>query len=160
MFGFTESESKIIVFLVVTLMIGMFVKFIKDVNNNQNLLQFDYNTQDSMFYRGTVFNETEEKSEKNIEKGVDSKRELLDFNGAKLAENYHKKPALTVEMININVATVDELCLLPGIGSKTAAAIVKFRNVNGRFKSADDLMDVKGIGKSKFEKIKKHIVVQ
>lgn len=41
--------------------------------------------------------------------------------------------------ININNATVEDLELIPGIGKKTAHAIVEYRKVNGMFKSLDDI---------------------
>lgn len=48
--------------------------------------------------------------------------------------------------VNINTATVEELTALPGIGEKKAQAIVKYRKKHGRFSSASDLTNVKGIG--------------
>ncbi|WP_456434257.1 ComEA family DNA-binding protein [Thermosulfuriphilus sp.] len=61
---------------------------------------------------------------------------------------------------NINKATVSELDLLPGIGPKTAQAIVDYRQVHGPFKSVDDLLKVKGIGAKKLEKIRPLISVE
>lgn len=51
--------------------------------------------------------------------------------------------------VNVNSATVAELTRLPGIGPKTAEAIVLDRNDRGPFKTLDDLTRVKGIGKGK-----------
>jgi len=61
--------------------------------------------------------------------------------------------------ININRATVDELCRLPGIGAKTAEAIVNFRQ-QSRFLRPEDLMKVKGIGRKTFERIRSLIIVE
>ncbi|MBM9519459.1 helix-hairpin-helix domain-containing protein [Desulforhopalus vacuolatus] len=55
--------------------------------------------------------------------------------------------------ISLNSATVDELTAVPGIGPKTAQAIVKYRKDNGNFKSVDDLEKVKGIGEKKLKKM-------
>lgn len=41
--------------------------------------------------------------------------------------------------ININNATVEDLELIPGIGEKTARAIVEYRKMNGMFNSLDDV---------------------
>ena len=50
--------------------------------------------------------------------------------------------------VNINTASAHQLMAsLKGIGSKKAAAIVKYRKKNGKFTSIDDLLKVKGIGK-------------
>ena len=48
---------------------------------------------------------------------------------------------------------------LPGIGEKTALAIIEYRN-NKKFNSIEEIMNVKGIGPKKFEKIKNNITVQ
>ncbi len=57
---------------------------------------------------------------------------------------------LDVELININTADVDTLCTLPCVGEKTAQEIVRYREQNGDFESAEELMKVKGIGKSEY----------
>jgi competence protein ComEA len=62
-------------------------------------------------------------------------------------------------MININTATLEELVLLPGIGEKTAAAIIEYRNNFGLFKSIEGLKNVKGIGDKKFEAVKDKISI-
>jgi competence protein ComEA len=59
--------------------------------------------------------------------------------------------------VNINTADVEELATIPGIGPKTAEAIVAYRNDNGQFKKVDDLIDVKGIGEKKLEQIRPYV---
>ena len=61
--------------------------------------------------------------------------------------------------INLNLATVDQLETLPGIGRKTAERIVEHRTKNGAFKKVEELMNVKGIGEKSFLKLKPMIVV-
>lgn len=61
--------------------------------------------------------------------------------------------------VNINSATVEQLCELPGIGNATASAIVEDRESNGPFASPEDLMRVSGIGEKKFAKLKDAICV-
>jgi competence protein ComEA len=55
--------------------------------------------------------------------------------------------------IDINTATAPVLEELPGIGPSTAAAIIAHRENVGRFTSTSDLLDVPGIGSSKFAAI-------
>ncbi len=55
--------------------------------------------------------------------------------------------------VNINSASVEELSTLPGIGQGTAEKIVKYRK-DHKFKTTAELMEVKGIGEKKYEKIK------
>jgi|AAFX01.1.fsa_nt_gi competence protein ComEA len=62
--------------------------------------------------------------------------------------------------VNVNTAdakTISEA--LSGIGLKKAEAIVKYRTEKGSFKTADDLNNVKGIGKKTIEKNKKDILL-
>ncbi len=59
-----------------------------------------------------------------------------------------------VENLDINSADKDLLVQLPGIGPKTADAILKYRKANGEFKSVDDLTNVRGIGAKKLLKLK------
>ena len=57
-------------------------------------------------------------------------------------------------MVNINTAGVSDLSMLPGIGNKTAEKIISYRQTNGSFKTKEEIMNVSGIGESKYEKIK------
>lgn len=58
-----------------------------------------------------------------------------------------------LEKVNINTASFDELCNLPGVGPATANAIIDYRTANGPFESVEQLIDVKGIGYKKFEEL-------
>jgi len=63
------------------------------------------------------------------------------------------------EKININTATVEQFQNLPGIGSSIAQEIINYRHEHGPFQKVEDIMQVKGIGEKKFEKIKDLITV-
>lgn len=56
--------------------------------------------------------------------------------------------------ININKASEEELQELPGIGPAYAARIVQWRKENGSFKSFEQLLEIRGIGKKRLENIK------
>lgn len=49
--------------------------------------------------------------------------------------------------VNINKASAKALEVLPLIGPKRAARIIKFRRVNGYFRTVEELDLVPGIGK-------------
>ena len=68
------------------------------------------------------------------------------------------KPAVT-GTVNINTASAAELEALPGIGAKTAARIVEYRQKNGPFKKIEELMNVRGVGEKNFLKLKSQITV-
>ena len=61
--------------------------------------------------------------------------------------------------ININTASKEELKTLDGVGKKAADRIIEYRE-NKPFEKIEDLMNVKGIGKKKFEKNKDLITVK
>jgi len=58
--------------------------------------------------------------------------------------------------VDINTASVKELCSLKGIGSKKAETIVSFRKEHC-FKTVDELRKVKGIGKKTVEKNRQNL---
>ena len=56
--------------------------------------------------------------------------------------------------LDLNQATLQQLDALPGIGPATAQAILDYRAQHGRFRSVDDLQNVRGIGDAKLEQIR------
>ncbi len=68
-----------------------------------------------------------------------------------------KKPPL--KPVNINTAASEELQQVPGIGPATAEKILLMRKSYGAFKSVDDLLAIKGLGKKRLEKMRKYLTV-
>jgi len=67
-------------------------------------------------------------------------------------------PAISEKVkISINTASLEELDLLPGIGPVMAQRIIDYRNTYGLFQKLEDLMNVKGIGQTIFDKLKEFI---
>ena len=62
-------------------------------------------------------------------------------------------------MVNLNTASAVELEQLPGVGPKTAARILEYRQKNGPFKKIEELMNVQGIGEKAFLKIRTQLTV-
>ena len=64
------------------------------------------------------------------------------------------------QKIDINTASADELMQLKGIGEKKAAIIIEFRETNGPFELPEDIQKVPGIGPKTFETNKDRIAVK
>lgn len=62
-------------------------------------------------------------------------------------------------VVNLNTASAGELEQLPGVGPKTAARILEYRQKKGPFKKIEELMNVQGIGEKAFLKIRTQITV-
>lgn len=75
-----------------------------------------------------------------------------------ISNNNERDLDLDNNKVNINVATKEELMGLSGIGASTADKIIKYREKNA-FTYIEDIMDVPGIGESKFNNIKDSISV-
>jgi competence protein ComEA len=63
--------------------------------------------------------------------------------------------------VNINKASADEIsAALSGVGPSKAQAIVAYREQNGMFKNAGDIVQVKGIGSATYEQNKADIKIK
>jgi competence protein ComEA len=60
-------------------------------------------------------------------------------------------------VVNINTADAKQLSLLPRIGLAVAQRVVDYRKENGPFKSADELMLVRGIGEKLYAQLKPYV---
>ena len=57
----------------------------------------------------------------------------------------------------MNIASPEELQILPGIGESRAQAIVAERDERGGFKSVDELVEVKGIGEAMLVRLRPYV---
>lgn len=68
--------------------------------------------------------------------------------------------ATVARLINLNTASGPELELLPGIGPALAARILEYRRQHGRFRSIEELDNVKGIGPRTLEKLRPLVTIE
>jgi len=77
-----------------------------------------------------------------------------------VASMFFATPSFAGDAIDVNMAGVEQLQEVKGIGPKTAAAIVAYREEHGNFKSVEALTGVKGIGEKKLKKIEDELTVE
>ena len=66
---------------------------------------------------------------------------------------------MVLAVVDINKANIEELKQLKGIGEKKAADIIAYRKTHGAFKSVDELINVKGVGKATLEQNRNELSV-
>ena len=77
-----------------------------------------------------------------------------------------EEPVTTVQeeqengRVNLNTADVSALMGIPGIGEAKAKSIIAYREENGKFQSAEDVMNITGIKEGLYSKMKDYITVK
>lgn len=81
--------------------------------------------------------------------------EIVAVSDGKTVSVATEHPAYKITKININLAQVDALKQLPGIGEKTAEQIIEYRDANGPFQTVEDVLKVakNSANKKRIEKI-------
>ncbi|HUU01136.1 MAG TPA: helix-hairpin-helix domain-containing protein [Myxococcota bacterium] len=69
------------------------------------------------------------------------------------------KAGSSTSVVNVNTASAAQIALLPGIGIAKAKAIIAYREKK-TFKTVDDLLAVKGIGKALLSKVRERVVLK
>lgn len=140
--GFTQTESRVVVFLIASFVLGLGIKVVKDTMMQP--AKFDYAAADSEFAARSRL--------VDAEAVADSASPPDSILGRQPDDN-------EVQLVDINTATAREFIPLPGIGEKMAARILEYREEHGRFSSVDDLRNVRGIGVKKLEQIRKYCTI-
>jgi competence protein ComEA len=85
---------------------------------------------------------------------------LLSSSPAEQTTNTSRKKSVLSGKVNINTATLEQLEMLPRIGTKTAQSIIEYRTQNGLFEKAEDLTKVRGIGEKTVEELQNFIILK
>ncbi len=80
----------------------------------------------------------------------------LTFAAAKSSKD---TTVMLTEKVNINTSTEETLTKVPGIGPKTAKSIFAYREQNGKFKTVEDIVKVKGIGDKSLTKMRPYLTI-
>lgn len=115
----------------------------------------------------SISNEADEKnikSEYNIDVALENNESVIEKEKNITTEvvkpnDNNDESTFINRLVNINTAGVKELSTLTGIGEAKAQKIIDYRKANGGFKSIDEIMKVKGIGKATYEKFKANITI-
>jgi len=83
-------------------------------------------------------------SDENIMEDMDSKTMKSDEEGSEMGEKIH-----------LNTASKEKLAAIPGVGEKTAQAIIDYRKKKGKFKTIEELANVKNIKEENVQELKK-----
>lgn len=148
--GVTKTEIKILVFMLVVFISGFIYKSFIARTEEVKFNVYDYSDEDAKFYNSKT---DSVKSEQSVD---DYKKDILNFESKNFKE-ITKKVIPKENSINLNTASENELVNLPSIGEKTAKKIVEYRKQIKKFTNINQLLNVKGIGNSKLNKIKKFI---
>ncbi len=66
----------------------------------------------------------------------------------------------TLQRVNINTASREELEMLPGIGEKLAKEIILWRQENGPFMEKEDLLQVDGLSEKIYFGLADYVILQ
>lgn len=155
---FTKNETKVILFLIIVLLAGFSVKYYKMVAGNKSV-SFDFTKSDEEFKSKSnlAYNKkfSPDRINNNSEESLSEM--LLSPEDSLKTGNGFSQQDIGQKSININTAGKGELVEIPGVGEATAEKIIFYRESKKGFKKIEEIMNVKGIGKKKFEKMKNYI---
>ncbi len=153
--GFTFSELAIISFLLAVLLFGTAAKFFIQSNNSFDYKTFSYAHDDSLFF--SDYSGIDSSNAIGTSDSL-SKSNVLGFKSRDFSR-IAPKSIPGDNSIGLNKSGITDPTLVPGIGKVTAKNIIELRNKRGKFSNLDELLDVKGIGDKKFNKIKRYFYI-
>ena len=109
-----------------------------------------------------VFNKNElttTKAFEQVNNDAECKCETIEVNNCVDKNTTNESANNETTKININTDSKEKLMTISGIGSSKADAIIEYRTKNGNFKTTEDIINVSGISKTIYDKIKDNITV-
>jgi len=121
------------------------VETIEKAGGLKEKAQFDATASSETLETGTLLNITKESSQEiKIKIGRMAASKLLVFSIP----------------LDLNRVSVEDLCLVPGIGESLAQEMVSYRKRRKGFRSVEELKNVKGIGDKKYTSLKNFFTVR
>ena len=156
--GFTRNETAVLLFLGAALLVGTGLRSLRGGTEvPPEDVRVALQRQDSLFKVA---------AEPSADAGTRGEEALLPANAgepASVGTSRAPVEAASRELtgvIELNSAAPASLQRLPGVGPATAAKIVEHRNRSGAFRRPEDLLEVKGIGPKKFDRLRQFIIVK
>jgi competence protein ComEA len=81
----------------------------------------------------------------------ETKREQIKIRISRMAAN---KCLVFSIPLDLNRISMEDLCLIPGIGESLAREMITYRKRRSGFRSVEDLKNVRGIGEKKYQNLK------
>ena len=141
MLNFTRQERVVIYFLIITLGIGAVIKYVRNQRLDSQMVPARFHEEKQQFL------DISEQINSDTLVLVDSTK--IENIGSDSQDN---SPGISGK-INLNTASVDELCELPGIGPAIAKRIKAYTDQYGPFEKIEDIVLVKGIGNKMYTRI-------
>ncbi|MBL7994526.1 helix-hairpin-helix domain-containing protein [bacterium] len=179
LFGLTRQETYVVILLALLSVVGAAIPYVRSyVSDNEVKVQSEGTPDSFKNLSERIFNDSalsrhekdslialfngDSASFSRWSRQADSLKKLLALGAGResIDSFFLQVQDAPVKQININEATAADLSGLPGVGEKIAERIVEYRNKKGRFRSVDELKNVKGIGKKMFAKIKPFVEIQ
>lgn len=146
--GFTPAERRVAAVLLATFLLGIGIKMYRVYADPAP--PFDYAAEDTAFARAA---RAPAPADSLRARGEGAAPAALPDAAPKSRTNGSRKKEVAPRSVHINTARKEDFMRLPGIGETTAERIVQYRRDHGPFSTLEELMNVKGIGKKKFERI-------
>jgi competence protein ComEA len=119
--------------------------------------RFDIPSSSEILETGTLLIVTEESSQiaplrrLSKEKHEEMEQQGIKIKISRMAAN--KLLAFSIPL-DLNRVSVEDLCLIPGIGESLAREMIAYRDKRKGFRSVEDLRNVKGVGEKKYRNLK------
>jgi len=89
--GFTQTETKVIFYILLALAAGLIVNVIKKSKNNNDYLEFNYKTEDSLFNAALSNSRIKDSLSGQIGEKFDSQHRLSDLDEEKIDRRKQQK---------------------------------------------------------------------
>ena len=125
--------------------------------------RFDIPSSSEILETGTLLIVTKESSQiaplrrLSKEKQGEMKQQGIKIKISRMAAN--KSLAFSIPL-DLNRASAEDLCLIPGIGESLAQEMIAYRDRRKGFRSVEDLRNVKGIGEKKYQNLKGFFITE